>query len=247
MPTRRDRSIKSVRSMKTSRSKIMQRPRSLFDLVPLSVTSSYPPSNSSPQYPRWIGRRDKRGFPICTFDVRELDSKTMAAYKHSSSLGPNPKLAGLKAPGVVSAPLLRAFAVFDDLTRFIMPLLSAMPDRPDADKPVTKTLIIADITGLDMRQLWNMKRWLQDSIKLLSDNYPEILDQVLVCLIEDSSCFYPNSVNQTVEGYITDCDSFRSQVHRLTSPPSGASSRIGSTQSRPPSWSSCLLKRCCRQ
>ena len=33
------------------------------------------------QYPYWVGRRDKRGQPICMFDAAKLGSKTMAAFK----------------------------------------------------------------------------------------------------------------------------------------------------------------------
>lgn len=87
-------------------------------------------------------------------------------------------------PGAVSTEMLRAFAVFDGLTRFVMPLCSAVTDRPDPDKVVTKTLMIADISGLGMRQLWNLKGYLQDFSRLLALNYPEILDRVLV----GSSC-----------------------------------------------------------
>ena len=111
----------------------------------------------------------------------------MTAYKRSSLSVTTPHLAGSKGPGVVSAESLRSFVVFDGLTRFIMPLLSAVRDRPGAEEPVTKTLILADIAGLDMRQLWNLKRYLQDFNALLAINYPEILDRVLVRLFECSS------------------------------------------------------------
>lgn len=79
-----------------------------------------------------------------------------------------------------------------------MPLLSAVPGRPDSDKLVTKMLIIADISGLDMRQLWNLKRYIQDLSKLLAINYPEILDRVLVCSI-NVYLGVSNSVIQMVE------------------------------------------------
>ena len=123
----------------------------------------------------------------------------MTAYKHSSLSVTTPNPAGLKGPGVVSAELLRSFVLFDGLTRFIMPLLSALRDRPGADEPVTKTLIIADIAGLDMRQLWNLKRYLQDFNHLLAINYPEILDRVLVRPLEYSSGSHPTRSKQTVE------------------------------------------------
>ena len=117
------------------------------------------------------------------FDIGKLDAKTMAAYRNASLSVPRPKPspANMKAPGVVSAELLRAFALFDSLTRFVMPLVSAVPGRVDGDMPVTKTIMLADIAGLNMRQLWNLKGYIQDFNKLLAINYPEILDRVLVC------------------------------------------------------------------
>ncbi|CCC14506.1 hypothetical protein SMACR_09385 [Sordaria macrospora] len=33
-----------------------------------------------PQYPHWSGRRDKRGLPICIFDIASLDTVTTTSY-----------------------------------------------------------------------------------------------------------------------------------------------------------------------
>ncbi|KAL8781085.1 MAG: hypothetical protein Q9213_006167 [Squamulea squamosa] len=131
-------------------------------------------------YPQWTGRCDKRGLPVCTFDVSKLDSQTMAAHRRSSLSIPNPSSTDPKVSGVVSAESLRSFALFDSLTRFIMPLCSAIPGRTGAVEPVTKTLVLADISGLDMRQFWRLKGYIQDLNKLLAINYPEILDRVLI-------------------------------------------------------------------
>ena len=117
------------------------------------------------------------------FDIGKLDSKTMGAYRGASLSVPRPNEVNLKDTGAVSTELLRAFGLFDSLTRFIMPLVSAVPGRPDTDRPVTKTIILADISGLTMRQLWNLKQYLLDFNKLLAINYPEILDRVLVCWV----------------------------------------------------------------
>lgn len=33
------------------------------------------------QYSHWSGRRDKRGLPICLFDINKVDSTTIAEYQ----------------------------------------------------------------------------------------------------------------------------------------------------------------------
>lgn len=133
------------------------------------------------QYPHWIGRRDKKGQPICMFDFAKLDSKTMAAFKESSAKM-EVKRSDLKMPGIVSTEMLRAFTIFDMLTRFVMPLCSAVPSRKYPDIAVTKMLCVVDISGMGLRQFWNMRGYMQDFAKLVGINYPEILDHVLVRL-----------------------------------------------------------------
>ena len=133
------------------------------------------------QYPHWIGRRDKKGQPICMFDFAKLDSKTMVAFKESSAQM-EIKRSDLKMPGIVSTEMLRAFTIFDTLTRFIMPLCSAVPTRKYPDIAVTKMLCVVDISGVGLRQFWNMRGYMQDFGKMVGINYPEILDHVLVWL-----------------------------------------------------------------
>ena len=115
------------------------------------------------------------------FDFAKLDSKTMAAFKESSAKM-EVKRSDLKMPGIVSTELLRAFTIFDTLTRFIMPLCSAVPNRKYPEVAVTKMLCVVDISGMGLRQFWNMRGYMQDFSKLVGINYPEILDHVLVCL-----------------------------------------------------------------
>ena len=78
--------------------------------------------------------------------------------------------------------MLRAFTIFDTLTRFFMPLCSTVPDRKYPDVAVTKMLCVVDISGMGLRQFWNMRGYMQDFAKLVGINYPEILDHVLVRL-----------------------------------------------------------------
>lgn len=77
----------------------------------------------------------------------------------------------------MSPELLRSFVVYDSLTRFVMPLCSGAAGGPD---PMHKTLQLVDVTGIGIRQFWNMRAYVQDLARLLSGNYPEILDRVFV-------------------------------------------------------------------
>lgn len=130
------------------------------------------------QYPHWVGRRDKRGLPICIFDFGKLDSRTMNAYRQASA-----SIYGMENKGssehAVSPEVLRSFVVYDSLTRFVMPFCSGAAGGPDV---VHKTLQLVDITGIGIRQFWNMRAYVQDLARLLSGNYPEILDRVFVSL-----------------------------------------------------------------
>ena len=132
------------------------------------------------QYPVWSGRRDKSGRPLCLFDFAKLDSKTMAAYKKTST-DMKPLKAELKIPDSVSVEMIRAFAVYEHLTRFIMPLCTSVPGRPDHEQVITKMLCIVDISGIGLKQFWNLRGYIQDIAKLFATSYPEILSRVLVC------------------------------------------------------------------
>ena len=116
------------------------------------------------------------------FDFGKLDSNTMAAFK-ASSAKMDIKRSDLKRSGIVPTKMLRAFTIFDTLTRFVMPLCSAVPNRKYPDIAVTKMLCIVDISGVGLRQFWSMRGYIQDLSKLVGINYPEILDHVLVRFI----------------------------------------------------------------
>ena len=70
------------------------------------------------------------------FDFGKLDSNTMAAFK-ASSAKMDIKRSDLKRSGIVPTKMLRAFTIFDTLTRFVMPLCSAVPNRKYPDIAVT--------------------------------------------------------------------------------------------------------------
>ena len=131
------------------------------------------------QYPAWCGRRDKSGQPICLFDAGKLDSKTMAAYKKTST-DMKPMKAELNIPDTVSVEVIRASTIYEHLTRFIMPLCTSVPGRPNPDRAITKMIVLVDMSGIGLMQIWSLRGYIQDLGKLFATNYPEILSRVLV-------------------------------------------------------------------
>ena len=93
----------------------------------------------------------------------------------------SPPSAG-SAEDKVSMEVLRSFAAFDYLTRFVMPLCSALRLENHNNVPVTKTVLLVDLSGMGLSQIWNLKGYLRDFIQTLSTNFPEILDKVFVSL-----------------------------------------------------------------
>ena len=53
--------------------------------------------------------------------------------------------------------MLRAFCVYENLTRFIMPLCTAVPVRSNPDILATKMNIIVDISDIGVRQIWGLR------------------------------------------------------------------------------------------
>ena len=132
------------------------------------------------KYPHWSGRRDKRGLPICLFDITKLDSTTMAEYQAARTA----------TTSLSSSALIRALVFHECLTRFILPLCSAIVERPEPAKPITSCLYLVDVSGFSLRQAWNLKNYTYDISKLLANNYPEMIDRVLVGSFQEISGRY---------------------------------------------------------
>ncbi|USP73612.1 CRAL TRIO domain [Curvularia clavata] len=109
-------------------------------------------------YPHWTGRRDKRGLPICFFDISHLDAQRMKGYSRSAD------------------EVRRALTVHDTLTRFVLPLCS----MAGATTPISSCLYIVDISTFGLKQAWSLRKYTQDISKLLATSYPEVIDRVWV-------------------------------------------------------------------
>lgn len=76
--------------------------------------------------------------------------------------------------------MLRLFALYENLTRFVMPLCSAVPGRPNPESPVDQSNNIVDISRVGLKQFWNLRNHMQDASQLATAHYPETLDRIFV-------------------------------------------------------------------
>ncbi|KFX98572.1 hypothetical protein V495_03644 [Pseudogymnoascus sp. VKM F-4514 (FW-929)] len=127
-------------------------------------------------YPQWTGRRDKRGIPVYIFEVKHLDAKAMAAYDKSASQTHSKA----KTDGNTAPKLLRLFTLYENLTRYVMPLSTVMTDRPHPSTPITQSNNIVDISGVGLKQFWNLRSHMQSASQLATAHYPETLDRIFI-------------------------------------------------------------------
>jgi hypothetical protein len=135
------------------------------------------PFNPASQYPQWTGRRDRRGIPLYVFEVRKLDSKAVSEYER---LGANKTFSQAKTDGKTPSGLLRLFALYENLTRFNMPFCTQLQDREFPDVPITMSTNIVDISGVGLKQFWNLKNHMQAASQLATAHYPETLDRIFI-------------------------------------------------------------------
>lgn len=107
----------------------------------------------------------------------------MIAYSQATSKS--------KAKGPSPSRMLRLFALYENLTRFVMPLCSAVSGRPNPETPVDQSNNIVDISRVGLKQFWNLRSHMQDASQLATAHYPETLDRIFVsffCAKADTSC-----------------------------------------------------------
>ncbi|KAI1266997.1 CRAL-TRIO domain-containing protein [Xylariaceae sp. FL1019] len=127
-------------------------------------------------YPRFTGRRDKRGIPIYVYQIRHLDSKAVAQYEKSTAT----TYSKAKTDGKTEAKLLRLFALYENLTRFAQPLSTECTDREYPQTPITLSTNIVDISHVSLRMFWNLKAHMQAASQLATAHYPETLDRIFI-------------------------------------------------------------------
>ncbi|KAJ5670874.1 hypothetical protein N7507_000001 [Penicillium longicatenatum] len=132
-------------------------------------------------YPHWTGRRDKRGLPICMFDLSCLDKKNLACWeqtRHTASWSDSQYKANMPP----KPDMLQLASVYhDSLTRLVFPLCSMMTDRPNPSLPITSSIYLVDASDLGLKQGWSLKYFAKSISWLLSTCYPETIQRVYVC------------------------------------------------------------------
>ena len=114
----------------------------------------------------------------------------MAAYAKSTvqttiADGTGSAAAGNEKPvdatGAATPPrLLRVFALYEYLATFMVQLCTSLHDRPHPETPITQSNNIVDISGVGLKQFWNLRGHMQDASVLATAHYPETLDRIFV-------------------------------------------------------------------
>ncbi|KAE8142349.1 CRAL-TRIO domain-containing protein [Aspergillus pseudotamarii] len=75
----------------------------------------------------------------------------------------------------------QALVFHDSLTRFVLPLCSAMSDRPNPSTPIGNAVYIVDASVVCVKQAWNLKDFAQEVSWILMTCYPETIERIFVC------------------------------------------------------------------
>lgn len=109
--------------------------------------------------------------------MKTLDSKTVHEYE---KVGASTTFSQAKADGKTPSGLLRLFALYENLTQFNMPFCTQLCDREHPEVPITLSTNIVDISGVGLKQFWNLKQHMQVASQLATAHYPETLDRIFV-------------------------------------------------------------------
>lgn len=104
--------------------------------------------------------------------------KDITAYEQDADRDKRKGKDGVKSK--VPRKMLRLFALYENMCRFVLPLCSAIPGRPNPSTPVSQSNNIVDISKVGLKQFWNLRSHLQDSSALATAHYPETLDRIFV-------------------------------------------------------------------
>ena len=84
-------------------------------------------------------------------------------------------------------------ALYETMTRFILPLCSHLP-HDTSPTPISCVTTIIDLENVSLGALWNWRKHLQESSTLATANYPETLSTIAVV---NSPSYFP-----TVWGWV---------------------------------------------
>ncbi|CAK5279066.1 unnamed protein product [Mycena citricolor] len=141
-------------------------------------------------YHQWTGRRDLTGRPLYVYEISTIKDN-MAAFERSSKIAAVPATDG-SAP--IPGKLRVLFALYENMSEYVLPLANAVPTRPNRDEPVFTTTHIVDLSNMSLMQYWNLKSHMQAASTLASAHYPETLERMFMV---GTPSFFP-----TVWGWI---------------------------------------------
>ncbi|KAA1473730.1 CRAL/TRIO domain-containing protein [Dentipellis sp. KUC8613] len=129
-------------------------------------------------YPRWTGRRDKHGVPVYVF---RLASLTGPMQKELNAVP-------------VERRYQRIVALWEFMSRFTLPLCTALPHPHDDKTPISTVTSIIDLESVSLGTMWSLRHHLQQASELATAHYPETLHRIAVV---NAPAFFP-----TVWGWI---------------------------------------------
>lgn len=129
-------------------------------------------------YPQWTGRRDKRGIPFYVYEISHVDSKAVSAQ--SSDKDAKKEKAAAKTSNKTPRRMLRLFALYENLCRFVLPLCSVIPDRPISETPISQSSNVVDLSKVGITKFWSLRNHMGDASALATAHYPETLDRIFV-------------------------------------------------------------------
>ena len=96
-------------------------------------------------------------------------------------------------PTANSSNMAQRVCVFHDTaTRFILPLCSAMRDRPDGSspsRPIMNCLYLVDVSTVTLKQAWGLTDFAREVSWILERCYPETIQCIMVRLSSFSHAF----------------------------------------------------------
>ncbi|PYH89956.1 CRAL/TRIO domain-containing protein [Aspergillus ellipticus CBS 707.79] len=143
----------------------------IYDLMPVDDHEE-----TRKMYPHWTGRRDRRGMPLMMLDVAHLNGAAVTAWRKTHEMPVHTDVT--LTPTINPDMAQRASVHFDGLTRFVLPLCSALQGTQ-----IPKSVYLIDAATVSIRQAWELRAFAQDISGILTTCYPETIDKIFLCNI----------------------------------------------------------------
>lgn len=111
-------------------------------------------------------------------DMTHLDQAAIIHWRETTAI---PHQDACTGGGKIALDMeQRASVLHDYITRFVFPLCSAIKDRPETSKPISKSIYLVDASTLCLKQAWDLRDFARDISWILSTCYPETIDRIYV-------------------------------------------------------------------